>query len=348
MRSHPRKIATAASVLSFLLLAVACSGGDESAGTAESNVSQTATSGNDSADSTSNVANDNDSANGINPPITESTDATNGADDSSTSVSDSGPSSVADSGPTVPVAACGKAADPAGTSTVKLTVGGKTRSFEISAPAPTKMVSLVFVLHGDGGTGAGIHAGFPLEKVSGSDALVFYPDGTNKTWDLDKPENDLPFFDAMIDYAKAHYCVDGSRVFATGFSRGGYMSNQLGCFRGNVFKGIAPQSGGGPYQIGGKFDSKGQLICPGGTTSSMSIHGLSDSTVAPSEEAFSENYWIYKNQCTKTFTSSSPSPCQMADGCGGGRKVGKCLISGMGHSIWSNATQAVWGFFKTL
>ena len=126
------------------------------------------------------------------------------------------------------------------------------------------------------------------------------------------------------------------------------MSNQLGCFRGNVLRGIAPQSGGGPYQIGGKFDSKGQLICSGGFTSALSIHGLSDSTVAPSEEVFSQNYWIYKNACTKTYASATPSPCQLATGCTAGRKVGHCLVSGMGHSIWSNAAPAVWGFFKSL
>jgi len=343
MRFRSNKIVTAASAWGLVIAVVACSSGDEPAGTAESNVSQNNAAG--GADSATNVPGSDSAA--PSSAVDEDADVSSADSDIAPGGDDSGPTTPADSA-TNSVAGCGKFSEPAGTVTVKLTVGGKTRSFEAYSPPPSQMVSLVFVLHGDGGTGAGIHSSFPLEKASGNDAVVFYPDGNSKTWDLDHPENELPFFDAMIDYAKAHYCVDGSRVFATGFSRGGYMSNQLGCFRGNVLKGIAPQSGGGPYQIGGKFDSKGQLICPGGSTSSLSIHGLSDSTVAPSEETFSENYWIYQNKCTKTFSASSPSPCQMAQGCTAGRSVGHCLISGMGHSIWSNATQAVWGFFKTL
>lgn len=234
-------------------------------------------------------------------------------------------------------------------SSVSLLAGGVTRSFLLFAPTVPSSTprALVFAFHGDGGTGASMLSDFPLDRASGSDAIVIYPDGINFGWDVDHPENELPFFDAMLAHAQAVASIDASRVFVTGYSSGGYMANQLGCLRGNVLRGIAAQSGGGPYLLGGSFDAMGNLICPTPSPASLAIHGDSDPTVAPSEGAFSVNYWSYKNQCGGTFTTATPNPCEMADGCAKG-KVGRCLIPGMGHQIWASAPEAVWTFFRAL
>ena len=234
-------------------------------------------------------------------------------------------------------------------SSISLTAGGVTRSFVLFAPTVPSGTprALVFAFHGDGGTGVSMMSDFPLERASGANAIVIYPDGINFGWDVDHPENELPFFDAMLTHAQAVTSIDASRVFVTGYSSGGYMANQLGCLRGNVLRGIAAQSGGGPYLLGGSFDAMGNLICPTPSPASLAIHGDSDPTVAPSEGAFSVNYWSYKNQCGGTFTAATPNPCEVADGCTKA-KVGRCLIPGMGHQIWSSAPEAVWAFFNSL
>jgi poly(3-hydroxybutyrate) depolymerase len=62
---------------------------------------------------------------------------------------------------------------------------------------------------------------------------------------------DLDFFDALVAQLKANYCVDPGRIFAMGHSAGAVISNQLGCVRGNVLRGVGPFAGGGPMTYGG-------------------------------------------------------------------------------------------------
>ncbi len=234
-------------------------------------------------------------------------------------------------------------------SSVSLSAGGVTRTFLLFAPTVPSAAprALVFAFHGDGGTGASMMSEFPVDRASGSNAVVIYPDGINRGWDVDHPENELPFFDAMLAHAQAVATIDPVRVFVTGYSSGGYMANQLGCLRGNVLRGIAAQSGGGPYLLGGTFDAKGNLVCPTPPPAALIIHGQSDPTVAPSEGSFSFEYWSYRNECGNTASVSTPLYCEAADGCAK-QSVARCLVPGMGHQIWANAPEAVWGFFSGL
>lgn len=55
-----------------------------------------------------------------------------------------------------------------------------------------------------------------------------------------RTSNDLAFFNAMLDQLDTEYSVDDNRVFATGFSDGGFMDFQLGCNLANRIAAIAP------------------------------------------------------------------------------------------------------------
>ncbi len=55
-----------------------------------------------------------------------------------------------------------------------------------------------------------------------------------------RSSNDLAFFNAMLDQLDTEYSVDDSRVYATGFSDGGFMDFQLGCNLANRIAAIAP------------------------------------------------------------------------------------------------------------
>jgi polyhydroxybutyrate depolymerase len=52
--------------------------------------------------------------------------------------------------------------------------------------------------------------------------------------------NELAFFNALLDQLDTEYAVDDSRIFATGFSDGGFMDFQLGCNMANRIAAIAP------------------------------------------------------------------------------------------------------------
>src|SRR5690606_13401842 len=79
-------------------------------------------------------------------------------------------------------------------------------------------------------------------------AIYVYPDSIYKEssgtvdWEYGGTGYDVDFFDALIVELTASYCVDMDRIFAVGVSAGGIMANMLGCFRGDVLRGIAPSS----------------------------------------------------------------------------------------------------------
>jgi polyhydroxybutyrate depolymerase len=53
------------------------------------------------------------------------------------------------------------------------------------------------------------------------------------------------FFETLLDLASKKLCFDQNRVFITGHSSGGWLSNQMGCTYGaKLIRAIAPSSGG--------------------------------------------------------------------------------------------------------
>jgi polyhydroxybutyrate depolymerase len=131
---------------------------------------------------------------------------------------------------------------PAGVSTGSIAVNGTTRTYVLSVPAGGGGTPrpLVFAFHGAGGDGAGIRGYLGLEAPSQGKAIFVYPDGLSdgsRTGWPDTNGRDIAFFDALLAKLEAEACVDSARVFGTGFSYGGYMSNTLGCKRAGVVRG---------------------------------------------------------------------------------------------------------------
>ena len=221
---------------------------------------------------------------------------------------------------------------------------GRSRTATIIAPIQVgPAYPVVFVLHGDGGTGAQIRAASHLEEQANGRALFVYPDGMV---DLDTPaakNPDVDMFDSLVAYVQGQWCVDTNRVFVTGFSKGAYMANQLACRRGDRIRAIASQSGGGPYENKGTYDDQGHLLCNGKPVASLVIHGLADHVVQPSEGQNSIDHWSYANQCADTRISRGA--CLVKQGCA--NEVVDCKIPGLGHALWPQAASVVWQFFDS-
>lgn len=129
-----------------------------------------------------------------------------------------------------------------------------------SGPRP-----LLLAIHGGGGT-ARIHASMTLLAKLGADngALVVFPEGTGviqtfnagsccggaQTQNVD----DVGFFSALLDDVQAHYPVDASRIYSSGFSNGGMMSYRLACTLADRIAGIAAVSG-----ASGRLDLDGNV-----------------------------------------------------------------------------------------
>jgi polyhydroxybutyrate depolymerase len=221
-------------------------------------------------------------------------------------------------------------------------VSGTPRSYRLAVPAGDlhKARALVLVFHGAGSNGNGIrgYIGRSLESAAGDEAVFAYPDGLSDGGTTGWPDaggRDVAFVDALLAQLAGDLCYDRARVFATGFSYGGYMSNTLGCARAGVVRAIAPLSGGGPWPP-----------CDGQPVAAWIAHGTSDQTVGQEQGEGSRDHWLAADGCAATSHATSPSPCQAYDGCGANPVVW-CPFSG-GHEVQAWEPPAVWAFFAGL
>jgi polyhydroxybutyrate depolymerase len=132
-----------------------------------------------------------------------------------------------------------------------LLIEGHYRLFHFHKPSSSlRQPSLVFVLHGSGGSGLGMRqAAAKMEQQATSEnALVVYPDGYKKYWNECRKAspaeanlkniNEQAFFKGMIEYFHKHHQVNTQRVFVAGTSGGGHMAYKLALTMPESFKGV--------------------------------------------------------------------------------------------------------------
>ena len=276
------------------------------------------------------------------------TGAQTGATESSTGGMETGTETGDETGEMV--GGCGKPPDVSGSTPQKIMAAGVARDYILSLPAdydPNTQYPLVFAWHGRGGSSGLAQLYFKVEEAAQGQAIFVYPDGLplaemqgQTGWDLDPNNEDFALFDALLEEVQARLCVDPGRVFSTGHSFGGYMSNQIGCFRGDVVRAIGLVAGGGPYGGG----------C-GGQVATWLAHGEDDMVVPFSEGESSRDHWTAANHCAATAEPVEPAPCSRFTGCDDGLPVVWCAhaepaLSGHGWPAW--AGPAIWGFFAQL
>lgn len=232
-----------------------------------------------------------------------------------------------------------------------VTVGGTKRTYALSVPAgydAYRGYPLVFNFHSGGRTGASARDYFAFESFAGDKAVFVYPDGVKGNWDLDTTaaqNADVAFFDGLLVELESKLCIDTTRVFATGSSMGAYLTNQLGCRRGDVLRAIAPHAGGGPWETGGTYDAEGHLKCAQKPPAAMVFIGLADTSVDPAEGEKSLAHWSWAGGCKAETSPVAPSPCVAYEGCK--NPVVSCKVPGVGHKIWNQGPKATWEFFAS-
>jgi polyhydroxybutyrate depolymerase len=240
---------------------------------------------------------------------------------------------------------CGK--DPEDISQA-LDIGGETRTFELYIPSdydPSRAYPLIFGLHGGGGTGPGFQSYCGLDEEVGSDAVVVYPDALpedgfgDTVWILNPEGDDFVFFDDLLAHLKTNLCIDETRLFSTGWSMGGYMTNSLGCYRADVLTAIASVSGGVP---GDKPPAPAYPDCDG-RIATWIAHGASDSIIPLSEGDEMRDIFLENNGCGQTPSPTDPDPCVAYDGCD--TPMHWCEFGG-DHEWPDFAAAGIWQFFS--
>lgn len=111
--------------------------------------------------------------------------------------------------------------------------------------------------------------------------------------------DDIGFVNAMLDTLIANYNVDEARVFACGFSMGGFMTNRIGCELNHRFAAIASVAG----TIG-----SGLNCTPGRPVPACHFHGTGDQTVAYTGNSYGSDaedlatFWATNNNCNASPT----------------------------------------------
>lgn len=230
-------------------------------------------------------------------------------------------------------------------------VRGKPRDYlviEPVSPAPGPL-PLVLVLHGDGGGMQSFHRAWPFEKATQNGAYLAYLEGLNATWDLEtlNANRDIAFAEAAVDAIAATLPIDKTRVFAAGYSSGGFFANVLACHRPGLLRAIASNAGGAPYNQSEKWGN-GFPKCPGQKpVAALALHGAQDFEVTLDSGRFDAEYWAYVNGCNDSEMETTGYPeCKMYRGCPAGKNVGFCTIGALGHWVWSESAMASWTFFQ--
>jgi polyhydroxybutyrate depolymerase len=173
--------------------------------------------------------------------------------------------------PAIPAAEC--APTPIGPDTfMTLDVDGTERTALLHAPsAASGLRPLVLAFHGYGGGAWDLgYTGGLSDLAEAEGFVVAYPQGIGDgpTWDL-AGGTDIPFVLALIDELASTQCVDGDRVFATGFSMGGGMTNLLACRVTDRIAAIAPVAAN-------HGDTWGDPCTPSRPIPVMAFHGTMD------------------------------------------------------------------------
>jgi polyhydroxybutyrate depolymerase len=137
----------------------------------------------------------------------------------------------------------------------------------------------------------------------------------------------------VIDHVSAELCIDPKRVYATGMSNGGMLSNRLGCELSHRLAAIAPVAG--PRAI--------DTCQPSRPLPVIAFHGTDDLIVPydgggsggaePVMASFS--FWTKNAGCSDpqpslVFQNGSVTCVEIA-ACSGGARVQLCTVDGGGH-----------------
>jgi len=263
------------------------------------------------------------------------------------------------------------------------TYDAQLRNYRIYIPSSydgSQPVPLVLALHGMGDTGSNFQ-GIGLNQFANTDTFIaVYPNAlVDQTfgasgWNagvgafgifVSGDVDDIGFLNALIDTVSNNYSIDSLRVYATGFSIGGFMAQRLACELNDRIAAIASVSGliGNP------------VVCNNvRPTPVLHMHGTSDSTITYNgefntpfgrfkvgqsvDEMFST--WETNNECSGTPVET-PLPDIANDGytidhfyhgdCRAESEIELYRINGAPH-IWLGpnndvyATEEIWNFFK--
>ena len=253
----------------------------------------------------------------------------------------------------------------AGDHKMSVNVDGKNRTFIMHVPSAykgDKPVPLVVDYHPVMGSGQGQLSGTTYKAQTDPEGVIsLYPDGTKSAdsrkmgpgWNVGpccSDDDDVKFSREMIKSVEEKVCIDKKRVYATGFSMGGGMSNHVACFMSDVYAAVAPAGMDLNTTNSGKCNPERPIsvIMFRGTNDNVCRYQGVDSGYGDglnflgAERNF--KFWAEKNGCEGSPSKNSDG-CNEYSNCKDGTKVVLCTKQGGGHEQGDG--KVGWPFLKS-
>lgn len=221
-----------------------------------------------------------------------------------------------------------------------ITVDNSSRSYWIEMPPNydrNTTYPVIVGLHWRDGSAADIYGWsgfFGLKNKYNGNAIFLAPQGLNAGW-ANNGDRDIRFIRAMITEVQQGVCTDTKRVFATGFSFGGMMSNAIGCQMGDLVRAIAPMAGS---LWSGCADSPHNVA-------TLFIHAKDDNVVPYSAGEEARNVFLARNGCSTTTKLVGNNGCVEYEGCASDKPVVWCGTETGGHWYPDFSAQETKDFF---
>ncbi|MEH2361881.1 MAG: alpha/beta fold hydrolase [Nostoc sp.] len=256
---------------------------------------------------------------------------------------------------------------------------GKLRTYYFYTPKsyhPDRPMPLVLVFHGDNGSGRSISNVTRFNELADQKGfIVVYPDGIDQKWSLrgnaQGRVDDVLFVSALIDHLQQQINIDSHKVYATGFSRGGILTQALACKLPDKIAGFASVAGSLPARL--KPNCQPQtpisMLMINGTNDRDVLYEGDDHTQRGALVSISDmvDFWRSHDQCTSSNESPQFSKVQVKSsvykGCSGNSEVWQLAVVNGGHfwpggsstdenlnkfnaKLGLNASETIWNFFQ--
>lgn len=260
-----------------------------------------------------------------------------------------------------------------------ISIGILNRAYKVHLPSgydSNKDYPLVFVLHGGGGNIENAEKMSNMSILADKEGfIVVYPQGIFTTWNgwtccgyaVEKNINDIRFFDEMIIKIKEEYSIDNNKIYASGFSNGGFMAYRLACEMSEDFAAVGVVAG-----------SLTGTCNPSKKVSVIIFHGLDDENVpylggkgsksldnrpADKPVSYAVDFWKVFNGCSNKNQNVFGNISYESYNCQQGIGLDVYSIDNQGHA-WPggtpgleygnidlptkeiSATEKIWQFFE--